>query len=230
MNSGSPEDCEGIIFLSTSPLGASILVISGMSLRFDKRRTSFAFFATSTTVDENPVRGYNNRRTYLNGKDFKADGNFRVKETDIGIDVEGECSIADIGKLSIKNGVGRKTKEFRYPPKEAGLRAKNLTAETVSEIKAHDVISYSIYGNIRSLFEDCGEFLRERFPKLDGPAPGAIMVGTDAKHCAIMDNEGSKFTHSNPHKKVVTTDSIIMSRVYFPNGVIYKGYPDDWPF
>lgn len=39
-----------------------------------------------------------------------------------------------------------------------------------------------------------------------------------------------KFIHSNPYKKEVTMDSLVTLPMYFPKGVVYKGYPDDWPY
>jgi len=118
-----------------------------------------------------------------------------------------------------------KSQTFWYPPKEAGLRAKFLIDQPISKYKAANIILFAIhdypYFNLT-----CGYYLDPDFPDAPGPEPGAIMVGNDKNHCAILDNEGTKFIHSNSEARKVTYDSIALTERYFPKGVIYKRYPN----
>jgi len=118
-----------------------------------------------------------------------------------------------------------KSETFFYPQKEAGLRAKFLIDQPISKYKAPDTILFAIY-DCPYFGLSCSYYLGRDFPVAPGPEPGAIMVGKDSRHCAILDNEGTKFIHSNPEAKKVTYDSIALTERYFPNGVIYKRYPN----
>lgn len=60
------------------------------------------------------------------------------------------------------------------------------------------------------------------FPIRNSQSLKSQIVDRGHRHCKILDNEGSKFIHSNPYKKIITMDSIVMAQYYFPNGVIYK--------
>ena len=60
--------------------------------------------------------------------------------------------------------------------------------------------------------------MMKMFPNTDKAAPGMIIVGKDGKNCAIIDNEGDKFIHSNPIKKVVTETPLVMVNQFFTNG------------
>lgn len=160
---------------------------------------------------------------------WQLSGDFKVFADNWDAGVSNYCTYGDYGKIEFEIK-GASTTHFPYLAKDAGLRAKNLTGKSIEYFKPHEVIGYAIYDHPYELFDNCADFQHERFPEVLGPTPGAIMLGRDGKHCAIMDNEGAKFTHSNPIKKVVTTDSIVMSHIYFPEGVVYKGYPKDWPY
>jgi len=116
-----------------------------------------------------------------------------------------------------------KSKTLFYPQKEAGLRAKFLIDQPISKYRAPDTILFAIYDY--PYFDlSCDYYLRSEFLDAPGPEPGAIMVGKDKRHCAILDNEGTKFIHSNSEARKVTYDSIALAERYFPNGVIYKRY------
>jgi len=117
-----------------------------------------------------------------------------------------------------------KSETYFYPPKEAGLRAKSLINQPTSKYKPTDIIDFAIfdYPYVRS---HCKDFLRSDYPDAPGPEPGAIMVGKDGTHCAILDNEGTKFIQSNSEARKVTYDSIAVAERYFPKGIIYKRYP-----
>jgi len=115
---------------------------------------------------------------------------------------------------------------FFYPQEEAGFRAKSLIAQPISKYRPANTILFAIYDYPYFDWE-CSTFLSYSFPHADEPEPGAIMVGKDGGHCAILDNEGTNFIHSNPEAGKVTCDSIEVAEKYFPNGVFYKRYPND---
>jgi len=118
-----------------------------------------------------------------------------------------------------------KSQTICYPPKEAGLRAKFLIDQPISKYKPADIITFAI-ADFPHLNWKCNAFLDSNFPDAPGPEPGAIMVGKDESHCAILDNEGTKFIHSNSEARRVTYDSIALAERYFPKGIIYKRYPN----
>jgi len=135
---------------------------------------------------------------------------------------KGEC-YTRTGDLWIFKSSNVKSQTFYYPPKEAGLRAKFLIDQPISKYRAPDTILFAIYDY--PYFDlSCDYYLRSEFLDAPGPEPGAIMVGKDKRHCAILDNEGTKFIHSNSEARKVTYDSIALAERYFPNGVIYKRY------
>jgi len=117
-----------------------------------------------------------------------------------------------------------KSQTYFYPQKEAGLRAKFLIGQPTSKYEPAGIINFAIidypYGGWR-----CSSFLGSDFPDAPGPEPGAIMAGRDGNHCAILDNEGTKFIQSNSEARKVTYDSIAVAKRYFPRGIIYKRNP-----
>ena len=119
---------------------------------------------------------------------------------------------------------GIRTKNLLYLLQETGLRAKNLLGQDGNFFVSEATISYAIT-DFMAPFSKCKELLEERFPELDGSQPEAIIIEKNDCHCAIADNEDSKFVQSNPKKGVITQDSISMINTYFPSGVKYKGYP-----
>jgi len=117
-----------------------------------------------------------------------------------------------------------KSQTYCYPPKEAGLRAKFLIDQPTSKYKPPEVINFAIYEYPYSSF-NCETYLDSDFPVAPGPEPGGIMVGKDGNHCAILDNEATKFIQSNSEARRVTYDSIAVANRYFPKGIVYKRYP-----
>jgi len=108
-----------------------------------------------------------------------------------------------------------------YSQKEAGYRAKFLIDQPASKYEPPNIISFALadypYFNLR-----CESLFDPAFLDVPGPEPGAIIAGKDKKHCAILDDEGTKFIQSNPIVGKVTYDSIAIVQRYFPNGVAYK--------
>ena len=129
------------------------------------------------------------------------------------------------GDLWIFKSSNVETKKQYYSPKEAGFRAKFLVDQPKLKYGPQDVITFAAF-DIPYYCSRCNYFLYSWYPVAPGPEPGAIMVGKYGDHCAILDNEGTKFTHSNPVAGKVTYDSIAVARRYFPSGIFYKKYPD----
>ena len=137
---------------------------------------------------------------------------------------KGEC-YTRTGDLWIFKSSNVKSQTFYYPPKEAGLRAKFLIDQPRSKYRSVQVINFAIF-DYPYFGGGCNIFLDSEFPDAPGPEPGAIMVGKDGDHCAILDNEGTKFIQSNYEARRVTYDSIALADRYFPKGIIYKRYPN----
>ena len=136
----------------------------------------------------------------------------------------GNCRFFDGTPFTFK-GIGNKSQSLLYDPKEAGLRAKMFIDKDTKDFQSYEIIGLAIIDSYYE-FKRCSHFLDPVFPDLPGPSPGAIIVGRDGQHCAIVDNEGGKFIHGNPVSRKVTLESITTISRYFPRGVYYKGYPD----
>jgi len=101
-----------------------------------------------------------------------------------------------------------------YYGREAGYKAKDLINYPIATFPGASVIQYSIWGypyfgmDCLSFFYKCNE--------IDTGKPGAVI--TDFRYCGMLDNEGSRFIHPNPDKRVITQTSIAMARQFFPNG------------
>lgn len=117
---------------------------------------------------------------------------------------------------------------FFFSPVEAGLRAKYLVGQSAEKYATAHVINFAVtdypYGRI-----NCPWIITGKFPDAPGPEPGVLVVGRNGEHCAILDNEGTKFIHTNPTAKKVTYESIAVINKYFPNGLSYKRYPTTYP-
>jgi len=133
-----------------------------------------------------------------------------------------ECYTKAGDRWAIKSSNVKSETRF-YTGKEAGRRAKFLIGQPTSKYEPANVISFALadypYFNLR-----CENLLDPYFPDAPGPEPGAIIAGKDGKHCAILDDEGTKFIQSNPMVEKVTYDPIAMIERYFPNGVAYKRF------
>eukprot|EP00826_Nyctotherus_ovalis_P037773 TRINITY_DN3475_c0_g1_i15.p1 TRINITY_DN3475_c0_g1~~TRINITY_DN3475_c0_g1_i15.p1 ORF type:complete len:228 (+),score=28.77 TRINITY_DN3475_c0_g1_i15:203-886(+) len=111
-----------------------------------------------------------------------------------------------------------------YSQMEAAHRAKYLVGQSTMRYGPTSVVFFAI--NDYAYYSGyCSIFLREDFPVTSGPEPGAIMVAYNGAHCGIVDNEGTKFVHSNGLTGYVSLDFVSLFWRYFPSGVIYKKYP-----
>lgn len=153
------------------------------------------------------------------------EGTITTKGTASKVEISGDCE-GTTGPGFTFSSVGAESKTFFYPPAEAGLRAKNLIDQNNEKFEAAEVIGYAIVDIPYSDGKSCGQEYKD-YPDAPRAGPGVIILGNDGKHCAIFDNEGTKFIHSNPNKKKVTYESIALINTYFPKGYTYKAYPDE---
>ena len=137
-------------------------------------------------------------------------------------EIKGNCK-ASSGVFSfIANST--QSKIVFYEPKEAGRRAKILIGQSTEKFRTTEVILYAIIDLVDSASNNCEKEF-ESFPAAEGPGPGIIILGRKDRHCAILDNEGTKFVHSHSSKKEVRYESVSLINTYFPNGHEYKKYP-----
>eukprot|EP00826_Nyctotherus_ovalis_P036977 TRINITY_DN3336_c0_g1_i3.p1 TRINITY_DN3336_c0_g1~~TRINITY_DN3336_c0_g1_i3.p1 ORF type:complete len:276 (+),score=23.30 TRINITY_DN3336_c0_g1_i3:132-959(+) len=152
-----------------------------------------------------------------------AEGDMVFNGPDDAVKLAVECVSDNNEKFSLKTTL-YKVNSPLYTAKEAGFRARCLIGQSIEKFRAHEVITYTGADRVyTSEGKNCWtEFSSSRVVSL--PAPGIVILGKYYKHCAIFDHEGTKFVHSNPMKKVVTEESIIMLDRYFPNGYYYMEY------
>ena len=141
-----------------------------------------------------------------------------------GCEFSAEC-YTETGDLWVFKSSNVETKKKYYSPKEAGSRAKFLIGQPKSKYKPQDVITFAIQDD-PYFYKSCFSFLGFGLSDAPGPEPGAIMVGPFGMHCAILDNKGTKFIHTNPVTGKVTYESIAVAKIYFPSGIVYKRHPD----
>eukprot|EP00826_Nyctotherus_ovalis_P038254 TRINITY_DN3575_c0_g1_i1.p1 TRINITY_DN3575_c0_g1~~TRINITY_DN3575_c0_g1_i1.p1 ORF type:complete len:264 (-),score=28.28 TRINITY_DN3575_c0_g1_i1:173-964(-) len=122
------------------------------------------------------------------------------------------------------NATCNKSETLFYPPKEAGYRAKKLIGQNYRKFQAPHVVTYAVM-DFPYVGIECRTFLLDVFPDAPGPEPGAIIVGNDGRHCGIVDDEGTKFVHSNPYARKVAYDPVSTAFRYFRRGFTYKRYP-----
>ncbi len=118
---------------------------------------------------------------------------------------------------------GKYSKKFFYTPIEAARRAPTLVGE--KGYKGAQVLSFAILGYpfYDPKIMDCGwysDFLH-RTPRSQ---PGYVVVGTDEKHCGIVDAEGDKFVQANPITLTVTLTPMIYLNKFFPKGYKFLSY------
>jgi len=140
-------------------------------------------------------------------------------------ELSAEC-YTKTGDLWVFKSSNVETKKEYYPQKEAGFRAKFFIGQPKSKYEPQDIITFAILG-YPYIYSDCKDFFASWFPDAPGPEPGAIMVERYGKHCAILDDEGTKFIHMNPVSGKVTYDSIVIAERYFPEGIYYLRLPDE---
>jgi len=129
------------------------------------------------------------------------------------------------GDLWVFKSLNIETEKIHYSQKEAGFRAKFLIGQPTSKYKPPYIINFAIL-DYPYYYDSCLDY-RNWYSDAPRPEPGAIMLGKDGKHCAILDDEGTKFIQSNPVTGKVTYDSIAVAERYFPNGIVYKRWPDE---
>jgi len=162
------------------------------------------------------VRKFENKETPL--KDL-----ILVNKVNDKTKVSSNCSTQE-GKAWFFESINNESKTMFFPPQEAGLRAKNLIGQNSEKFTSTALIYYAILDAPYIPKNDCGKEFNT-YPDVDKPGPGVVILGKDGKHCAILDNEGNKFIHVNPAKRVITYDSIAIINTYFPKGFVYKAYP-----
>ena len=140
-----------------------------------------------------------------------------------GSELSAECS-TQTGDLWLLKSFNIETKKLYYSQKEAGFRAKFLIGQPESKYKPPNVISFAIFDYPYHAF-NCESFLF--YADAAGPEAGAIMLGKDGKHCGILDDEGTKFIHTNPVAGKVTYESIAVAERYFSEGIMYKRWLDE---
>jgi len=157
------------------------------------------------------------------GREFEyLSGKAHLRFHSDGCELSAEC-YTQTGDLWVFKSFNIETKKRYYSPKEAGFRAKFLIGQPKSKYESRNVIGFAIEDN-PYLYSTCWSlFWLDDGP---GPEPGAIMLGEDGEHCAILDDEGTKFIHTNPMTGKVTYESIAVAQRYFPNGILYKRSPD----
>ena len=139
-----------------------------------------------------------------------------------GSELSAEC-YTKTGDLWLFKSFNVEAEKYYYSQKEAGFRAKFLIGQPKSKYDPFNVIGFAIVDD-PYYYRSCEAFFQ--YSDAPGPEPGAIILGKDKKHCGILDDEGTKFIHTNPIAGKVTYDSIAVAQRYFPNGIVYKRSPD----
>eukprot|EP01022_Parablepharisma_sp_SALTPOND_P034809 TRINITY_DN93083_c0_g1_i1.p1 TRINITY_DN93083_c0_g1~~TRINITY_DN93083_c0_g1_i1.p1 ORF type:complete len:274 (+),score=24.71 TRINITY_DN93083_c0_g1_i1:119-940(+) len=113
-----------------------------------------------------------------------------------------------------------------FKAKDAGKRARYLLGEPMERFMPAAVPSFAYYNYpYIGLLKDCELYLTQFGKVVNEIKPGYVIVGKEGKHCAIVDNEGDQFIHSNPIKKVVTSHPLVMLNEFFRNGWVVKMRP-----
>lgn len=164
------------------------------------------------------------RARWMHGSDYAKGGLIKIQETGDKIELVGEC-ITNSNTRFTFNSTNTRTHNFFFAAEEAGLRAKFLIGQSKEKYETQNVVSFAIADYPYS-WVDCPRLVidDQLFPPAPGPEPGVLVAGKDGEHCAILDNEGTKFIHTNPTTKKVTYESIAVLSKYFPNGFTYKRY------
>lgn len=152
-------------------------------------------------------------------------GNVTLDESGGSMKLYGDFVNDEYGTSFAYRALLKESSRMFYTPKEAGRRAKSILGQNSEYFDAANVVAYAI-SDIAYFLRGCSMFLGETWPDAPGPEPGAIIVGSDGKHCGILDDEGTKFVHNNPVSNIATYESLAVVERYFPKGVIYKRYAD----
>jgi len=138
-------------------------------------------------------------------------------------EIKANCIVRETREVWEVSSNEMEKKGIYFPYAEAGKRARLLLGESSTKYNQAAVISYALldypYTNL-----DC-EIIANRFPDTDTTKPGILIVGKDKKHCGIIDDEGSKFIHSDPSKGMVVEIPLVLIERIFPEGYLLKAYP-----
>lgn len=189
----------------------------------DKNRVPFMIIATGKTSEANAEVQleclFGAQKT---DKLIKLKGTAKIVKTEQESKIEGKCTAGlEVWQF---NSIIRKEGDLYYPPAEAGKRAEFLIDASTTDFNAANLIYYSIldYPYVKS---SCAGFLDDRYPKVDKAEAGAIIVGEDGKHCAIANEDGTKFIQSKAGTKKIVELAIGEVEKEFGVNVLYKKYP-----
>ena len=155
---------------------------------------------------------------------FEGEGSLNATSTEISLSAN--CVHVDTNDHLDINIHGKVSQCVPYTPDEAAIRARVLLKESTNKYLPPDVIFYS-FTAITYIYppEGCNSFLD--YPSAKDVKPGLIIVGNDAKHCAILNDKADAFIHANPVTKTVTETPIAMIGAFFRKGYTLKYYPCD---
>ena len=109
-----------------------------------------------------------------------------------------------------------------YSEVEAAKRAAMLIGAKAELYHPVHVLDHSYLGYAYlAPVPNCKYYL-DNFKDQPTAKPGFAIVAKDGSHCAVVDNEGDKFIHSNPVKKEVTINPLTMINDYFKGGYVFK--------
>eukprot|EP00826_Nyctotherus_ovalis_P003828 TRINITY_DN1078_c0_g1_i6.p1 TRINITY_DN1078_c0_g1~~TRINITY_DN1078_c0_g1_i6.p1 ORF type:complete len:287 (-),score=67.59 TRINITY_DN1078_c0_g1_i6:103-870(-) len=206
-------------FLTQTEGNVSILFFMGT-----EKQTMVPFSIIGQKVDNSSSQVFSCLRgIWRNREKIAMTGRITIESVKAGTRVTGSCFSLDSKMVWVLEGQGERDESFFYDPEDAGLRAASLVSQSNSLYNAHEVIGYAI-ADMPFFAKSCSGILKN-FPIEEDDDPGMIIVGTDGKHCGIIDSEGYKFIHANPAKKVVTLTSLELAGQFFPKGYEFRGYP-----
>eukprot|EP00826_Nyctotherus_ovalis_P039192 TRINITY_DN3745_c0_g1_i6.p1 TRINITY_DN3745_c0_g1~~TRINITY_DN3745_c0_g1_i6.p1 ORF type:complete len:203 (+),score=42.90 TRINITY_DN3745_c0_g1_i6:237-845(+) len=160
---------------------------------------------------------------WSNGEKVRMSGVFNFSGNWDKAEIKANCIVKETREVWVieSNEMEKKTIYFSY--EESGLRARSLIGQSSQKYNSSNVISYAI---LDYPYTDLNcELIFNRFPDEETSKPGTIILGKDKVNCGIIDNEGSKFVHSDVSKGIVTATPLSLAKRFFPEGFVYKGYP-----
>ncbi len=111
-----------------------------------------------------------------------------------------------------------------YSMPEAATRAGFLVGEKARLYKAANVLNHALWGYAFIHTFNCKYYLEKFGTVTNETKPGALIVGKDGKHCAVVDKEGDKFIQSHTTKDKVMLTPMTMLKTFFPQGYVLKEY------
>lgn len=206
-------------FLTQTEGNVSILFFMGT-----EKHTMIPFNIIAQKIDSSSEQIFSCLRgTWKNRERMAMTGRIAIESTKAGARATGSCFSLNSKTVWVLEAAGERDEELFYDPEDAGFRAAGLVSQSNSLYNAHEVIGYAI-ADMPFFAKSCNGILKN-FPAEEDDDPGMIIVGTDGKHCGIIDSEGDKFIHANPAKRVVTLTSLELAKQFFPKGYVYRDYP-----